>query len=122
MRHKSFRNMRCPVARGLEHVGEWWSILIIRDVARGLTRFDELQKSLEIAPSTLTRRLEALVQAGILERRAYQKRPIRCEYVLTDRGRDFRPVLSALFAWGSKHFPKKGASAKPRRKRRSSSH
>src|SRR5918912_4315396 len=105
MRRKSFGNMPCPIARGLERVGEWWSILILRDAFYGLTRFDEFQKSLGIAPNMLTRRLTALVEAGLLERRRYSERPPRDEYVLTPRGRDFRPVLLALLAFGNRHFP-----------------
>ncbi|HTZ76629.1 MAG TPA: helix-turn-helix domain-containing protein [Stellaceae bacterium] len=110
MRRKSFGNMQCPIARSLERVGEWWSILILRDAFLGSTRFDEFQKSLEIAPNILTRRLNALVQSGLLERRRYSERPPRDEYVLTERGRDFRPVLWALLAWGNKHFAPEGAS------------
>jgi DNA-binding HxlR family transcriptional regulator len=110
MRHKSFRNMQCPIARSLERVGEWWSILILRDAFLGLTRFDQFQESLGIAPNILTRRLKALVEAGLLERRRYNERPPRDEYVLTQAGRDFRPVLWALLAWGNKHFAPEGAS------------
>lgn len=102
--------MECPVARSLERVGEWWSILILRDALQGLTRFDEFQKSLGIAPNMLTRRLNRLVEAGILERRRYNERPPRDEYVPTECGRDFRPVLWALLAWGNKHFAPEGAS------------
>ena len=105
MQRKSFSDMQCPIARGLEHVGEWWSILILRDAFRGLTRFDEFSESLGIAPNMLTRRLAALVEAGLLERRRYNDRPPRDEYVLTERGRDFRPVLLAMMAFGNKHFP-----------------
>ena len=61
MQRKSFGSMTCPIARSLERVGEWWSILILRDAFRGLTRFDQFQKSLDIAPNMLTRRLNALV-------------------------------------------------------------
>ncbi|HEX3953084.1 MAG TPA: helix-turn-helix domain-containing protein [Stellaceae bacterium] len=110
MQRKSFGNMQCPVARGLEHVGEWWSILILRDALHGLTRFDEFQKSLDIAPNMLTRRLNALVEGGLLERRRYNEHPPRHEYVLTERGRDFRPVLLTLLAWGNKHFAPEGNS------------
>jgi DNA-binding HxlR family transcriptional regulator len=110
MRRKSFGNMQCPIARSLERVGEWWSILILRDAAHGLTRFDEFAESLGIAPNILTRRLKALVEAGLLERRRYCERPPRDEYVLTQAGRDFRPVLWALLAWGNKHFAPEGAS------------
>src|SRR5919198_1786515 len=110
MQRKSFGRMTCPIARSLERVGEWWSILILRDALHGLTRFDEFQKSLGIAPNMLTRRLNALVEAGLLERRRYSERPLRDEYVLTQAGRDFRPVLWALLAWGNKHFAPEGAS------------
>jgi DNA-binding HxlR family transcriptional regulator len=105
MQRKSFGSMQCPIARGLERVGEWWSILILRDAFRGLTRFDEFSQSLGVAPGILTRRLSALVEAGLLERRRYSDRPPRDEYVLTERGRDFRPVLLAMLAWGNRHFP-----------------
>jgi DNA-binding HxlR family transcriptional regulator len=110
MQRKSFGNMQCPIARSLERVGEWWSILILRDAFRGVTRFDQFQKSLDIAPNMLTRRLNALVESGLLERRRYSERPPRDEYVLTERGRDFRPVLWALLAWGNKHFAPEGPS------------
>ena len=110
MQRKSFGNMQCPVARSLERVGEWWSILILRDAFNGLRRFDEFQQNLGIAPNMLTRRLNALVGAGLLERRRYNERPPRHEYVLTERGRDFRPVLLSLLAWGNKHFAPEGAS------------
>jgi DNA-binding HxlR family transcriptional regulator len=110
MQRKSFRTMHCPIARGLEHVGEWWSMLILRDAFHGLRRFDEFQKNLGIAPNMLTRRLNALVEAGLLERRRYNQRPPRDEYVLTERGRDFRPVLLALLAWGNRHFAPEGTS------------
>jgi DNA-binding HxlR family transcriptional regulator len=110
MRRKSFRNMVCPIARSLERVGEWWSILIMRDALVGMTRFDEFQSSLGIAPNILTRRLNALVDAGLLERRRYSEHPPRHEYVATPRGRDFRPVLISLMAWGNRHFAPEGAN------------
>jgi DNA-binding HxlR family transcriptional regulator len=110
MQRKSFGNMACPIARSLERVGEWWSILILRDAFRGLTRFDQFQKSLDIAPNMLTRRLNTLVENGLLERHRYQEHPPRDEYKLTDRGRDFRPVLWAMLAWGNKHFAPEGPS------------
>ena len=104
MQRKSFGKMACPIARSLERVGEWWSILIIRDALHGFTRFDEFQKSLNIAPNMLTRRLSALVDAGLLQRRRYSERPLRYEYILTEMGRDFRPVIVAMAAWGNRHF------------------
>ncbi len=110
MQRKSFEGMACPIARSLEHVGEWWSMLILRDVAQGKTRFDALQKHLGIAPNMLTRRLAGLVEAGFLERRRYSERPPRDEYVLTPRGQDFRPVLWAILAFGNRHFAPEGES------------
>lgn len=103
--------MRCPIARGLERAGEWWSILILRDAIRGKTRFEEFQMGLPIAPNMLSRRLAALVRSGLLVRRRYRAHPPRYEYRLTDRGRDFFPVLVALMNWGNKHFPPAGASS-----------
>src|SRR5688500_8413341 len=102
MQRKSFGEMSCPIARSLERVGEWWSMLILRDALAGVTRFDAFQQSLGIAPNMLTRRLAALVEAGMLERRRYSGRPVRHEYVLTPKGRDFAPVLVALLAYGNR--------------------
>lgn len=110
MQRTSFETMTCPIARSLEHVGEWWNILILRDAFQGATRFDQFEKSLGIAPNMLTRRLKGLVESGLLERRRYSEKPPRDEYVLTPRGRDFRPVLWALLAWGNRHFAPEGAS------------
>lgn len=110
MQHKNFGKMACPIARSLERVGEWWSILIIRDALHGFSRFDEFQKNLGIAPNMLTRRLSALVDAGLLERRRYSERPPRYEYILTAIGYDFRPVIVAMMAWGNKYFAPEGAS------------
>jgi DNA-binding HxlR family transcriptional regulator len=110
MSRKRFPDTQCPVARSLERVGEWWSILILRDAFRGLTRFDQFEESLGIAPNMLTRRLKGLVESGLLEKRRYQERPPRFEYVLTELGRDFRPVLWTLLSWGNRHFAPEGAS------------
>ncbi|MCP3988879.1 MAG: helix-turn-helix transcriptional regulator [Actinomycetia bacterium] len=103
MKRKSFEHMNCPIAQSLEVVGEWWTPLILRDtVAFGTTRFDEIQKSLGIAPTVLTSRLNALVETGLLERRQYNERPPRFEYLPTEAARDFEPVLEALHTWGRK--------------------
>ena len=110
MQRKSFGKMACPIARSLERVGEWWSILIVRDALHGFTRFDQFQKSLNISPNMRARRLSTLVDAGLLERRRYSQHPPRYEYILTEKGRDFRTVLIALTAWGNRHFAPEGAS------------
>jgi DNA-binding HxlR family transcriptional regulator len=102
------RVTQCPIARSLERVGDEWSVLILRDALYGLTRFDEFQKSLGIAPNILTRRLAALVEAGMLERRQYSEHPPRHEYFLTEAGRDFRTVILAMLAWGNRHFANEG--------------
>lgn len=106
----SFENRPCPIARSLDAVGEWWSILLLRDAFQGLTRFDQFQKSLDIAPNILTRRLNSLVERGLFEKRVYCERPLRHEYVLTAKARDFRPVLLSLLAWGNKHLAPEGPS------------
>lgn len=111
MERTKFSEMACPVAQSLERVGEWWTILILRDAFHGLTRFDQFEKSLGIAPNMLTRRLASLVKDGLLERRRYQDHPPREDYVLTARGRDFRPVLIALMDWGNKHFAPDGVAS-----------
>ncbi|MDY4301626.1 helix-turn-helix domain-containing protein [Pseudomonas salmasensis] len=110
MQRKSLISAECPIARSLERVGEWWSMLIMRDALHGLRRFDEFSRSLGIAPNMLTRRLNGLVDAGMLERRAYSERPPRYEYVPTARGEDFRMVLMALVAWGNRHYAEEGIS------------
>lgn len=94
---------QCPVARGLQSVGDTWSILILRDAHVGLTRFDQFRKSLGIVPTMLTKRLRALTEDGLLEKRVYSERPPREEYVLTDAGRDFLPILMMIGAWAHRH-------------------
>lgn len=97
-------NAECPAARALDCVGEWWSILILRDAFQGFTRFEEFRESLGIAPNMLSRRLAHLTDAGLFERRLYCDKPPRHEYVLTARGEDFFPVMIALFEWGNRHL------------------
>lgn len=93
----------CPVDRGLMRVGDRWSMLVLRDIERGLTRYEQLRTSLGIAPNILSRRLSALVDAGLIGKRRYSQRPPRDEYLLTGAGRDFLPILMAIGAWGRKH-------------------
>ncbi len=82
----------------------------MRDALHGLTRFDQFEESLGISPNMLTKRLNQLVSAGLLERRLYNEHPPRHEYVPTESGRDFRPVVLALLAWGNRYFAPEGAS------------
>jgi len=109
MRRKSLEKANCPIARSLERVGEWWSMLILRDALHGFTRFEEFRESLDIAPNILTVRLASLVESGMLEKRQYSTHPPRFEYLPTQRGRDFRPVLLSLMAFGNRHFAPEGA-------------
>ncbi|HEX6417218.1 MAG TPA: helix-turn-helix domain-containing protein [Acidimicrobiales bacterium] len=98
----SFRDMNCSIAQCLEAVGEWWSMLIVRDVFFGVTRFDELQARLGVSRNILNRRLRHLVAEGVLERVPYQERPPRYDYVLTPKGRDLWVVLTAMREWGDR--------------------
>ncbi len=110
MQPKSPSILECPVGRAVETVGEWWSILILRDAFQGATKFDEFSQSLGIAPNILSRRLAHLTASGMFVRRRYQERPPRYEYVLTDKARDFFPVIATLLAWGNKHLAPRGES------------
>ena len=94
--------MRCSLARSLQLIGDWWSPLIIRDLWLGITRFDELIEDLGISRNLLTRRLKALADSGIVERTAYQSRPVRYEYRLSQAGRDLMPAMLALTEWGDR--------------------
>jgi DNA-binding HxlR family transcriptional regulator len=94
--------MACSIARTLHVAGEPWSPLILRDVYIGITRFDELQRDLGISRKVLAERLEWLVEQGVLERRPYSERPLRHEYVLTEKGWELCDVLLAITAWGDR--------------------
>lgn len=108
MERKSFADMHCSVAQCLEVVGEWWSMLIVRDAFLGVTRFDQFQGRLGISRNILHQRLQHLVAAGILDKVPYQEHPPRYEYRLTDKGRDLWPVLTALRQWGDRHAAPQG--------------
>ena len=111
MTRRAFDPGQCPVGRTLERVGDTWSLMILRDALQGLTRFDQFEQSLGVAPNILSKRLAALVETGFLERRPYQQRPVRHDYVLTEKGRDFGPVLTALMAFGNRHFAAEGVAS-----------
>jgi len=94
--------MNCSVAQCLEVVGEWWSMLILRDAFLGISRFDDFQARLGISRNVLNQRLARLVEEGVLERVPYQERPTRYDYRLTDKGRDLWPVMTAMRQWGDR--------------------
>ncbi|HLI96615.1 MAG TPA: helix-turn-helix domain-containing protein [Candidatus Baltobacteraceae bacterium] len=104
MRHASLAAQPCPIARTLDLVGEWWTLLIVRDALQGARRFDEF-KSTGIADNVLSARLKKLTEAGILKRKRYQTHPDRYEYLLTEKGSELAPVVLALRSWG-KRFTK----------------
>jgi DNA-binding HxlR family transcriptional regulator len=108
MERKSFAAMHCSVAQCLEIVGEWWSMLIIRDAFLGVTRFDQFQERLGISRNVLHHRLTRLVDAGVLAKVPYSHHP-RFDYRLTDKGRDLWPVLTAMRQWGDDHAAPGGA-------------
>jgi DNA-binding HxlR family transcriptional regulator len=95
----SLADMPCPIARTLDVVGEWWTLLIVRDALLGARRFDDF-KATGMADNILAARLKRLVEEDIFERRPYQARPARYEYLLTEKGRGLGLVLSALRSWG----------------------
>lgn len=102
MRKASFADMNCSIAQTLELVGEWWTLLVLRDVFLGVRRFDDFVERLGISRNVLTDRLEKLVAAEILARRPYDEGRGRYDYVLTEKGRDLWPVLSTLREWGDR--------------------
>jgi DNA-binding HxlR family transcriptional regulator len=102
MRRKSFEDMNCSVAQTLEVVGEWWSMLIVRDCFLGITKFDDFHERLGISRNILTERLDHLVTRGVLARIPYQHHPVRYDYRLTDKGRDLWLVLTAMRQWGDR--------------------
>lgn len=100
MRRASFAEMHCSIAQSLEIVGEWWTLLILRDAFFGVCRFEDFVERLGISRNVLTIRLDDLVDAGILERHPYDEGRGRYDYVLTDKGRALWPVMIALRQWG----------------------
>ena len=100
MKRRSFEDMNCSVAQALEIVGEWWTLLILRDAFVGIRRFDDFQVRLGISRNVLTTRLDALVEHGVLQRVQYSEHPPRDEYRLTPKGRGLWTVLHALREWG----------------------
>jgi DNA-binding HxlR family transcriptional regulator len=98
----------CPIARSLDVLGDPWTVLILREVFDGNHRFDTIRDRLDVADTVLSKRLRAMVAAGLLDRHAYagSARP-RYDYTLTSSGQDTLPVLSALASWGEAHNPRR---------------
>ncbi len=105
MKRTSFSEMPCSVARTLDHVGHWWSFMIVRNAFYGQTRFREFQESLGIAKNILSARLKDLTEAGIMKKIPDRNGSKYSEYILTEKGWDLQPVLVALMQWGDKWEP-----------------
>ncbi|MDO9456716.1 helix-turn-helix domain-containing protein [Nocardioides sp.] len=93
----------CPAAAALELVGERWSLLVVRELSFGKTRFGDIVRGTGAPRDRVSARLRSLEEAGVVERTAYQDSPVRWDYRLTDAGRDLVPVLDALVTWGRRH-------------------
>jgi DNA-binding HxlR family transcriptional regulator len=104
MKHDELQSVYCSVARTWSVIGERWTILILREAFRGISRYDDLRQNLQIGRNVLSDRLKLLIDEGVLERIRYQDRPKRYEYKLTPRGEELYPVLMALMSWGDKHM------------------
>lgn len=98
----------CSIAATLMVIGDRWTLLILRDIFRGVRRFTQLREDLGIAKNILSDRLQKLVDAGVLETVEYQQRPVRYEYRLTAKGQDLSPSLVALMHWGDRWYAADG--------------
>ncbi|MBO9328240.1 transcriptional regulator [Achromobacter sp. HZ01] len=104
VKRTSFEGAACPVARSLDAIGDWWSLLIVRDAFDGLRRFGEFQKSLGVAKNILSDRLRTLTAHGILAAAPASDGSAYQEYVLTEKGRALFPVIVGLRQWGEDHY------------------
>jgi DNA-binding HxlR family transcriptional regulator len=101
VRRTRFDDAPCPIARTTDLMGDWWTPIVMREAFRGRRRFDEFQRALSLSRGVLTQRLGRLVEQGLLTKRPYQEHPPRHEYVLTEKGLAFYPVLAAMWRFGS---------------------
>lgn len=104
MKNDALLNAPCPIAQSLARIGDGWTMMILRDAFSGLTRFDEFQRSCNVAPNILSRRLKEMVVEGLLTRVPYSSAPPRYEYHLTDKSRELHPIIVVLAAWGNRHY------------------
>ncbi|MCU1648408.1 MAG: Streptomycin 3-adenylyltransferase [Nocardia sp.] len=100
MKRTTFANWPCTVARTVDLIGDWWTPLVLREAFYGAKRFDDFERTLGLSRNVLTQRLTRLVDEGLMQKVPYQDRPPRHEYLLTDKGRDFFPVVAAMMQWG----------------------
>jgi len=94
----------CSLARSVAVIGDRWTLMLLRDCFLGIRRFEDFERRLGISRSLIAERLKRLVEEGVLRREAYQDRPVRHEYRLTDKGLDLHPVMMAIVHWGDMHY------------------
>lgn len=104
MQWEELSAQQCSIARSSVVLGDRWTLVILSDCFLGVRRFEDLQVRLQLSRTTLTQRLKKLEAHGVLERRAYQSKPVRYEYRLTEKGRDLYPVISTLLNWGDTYY------------------
>ncbi|UAW98195.1 helix-turn-helix transcriptional regulator [Halopseudomonas nanhaiensis] len=104
MRWEELDQQPCSLSRALSVIGDRWTLLILRDCFLGIRRFDAFERRLGVTRHVLADRLKKLVEAQVLVRVAYQQKPLREEYRLTDKGKDLHPVMLALVHWGDRHM------------------
>ena len=111
MRRTRFDDAVCPIARTTDLMGDWWTPMVMREAFLGRRRFDEFQKALSVSRGVLAKRLSRLVDEGLLEKRAYEVRPPRFEYILTEKGIDFYSVLAAMWRFGEDWLWEEGSES-----------
>jgi DNA-binding HxlR family transcriptional regulator len=109
VRRTRFDRAYCPIARTTDLLGDWWTPLLLRELMLGKTRFAELQEELDISKAVLTQRLRRLEDEAVIERRSYQDRPVRYDYVLTNKGRALWDVLLTMWQFGDDWLFRDGA-------------
>jgi DNA-binding HxlR family transcriptional regulator len=108
VRRTRFHRWPCPIARSTDLLGDWWTPIVMREAFFGCRRFEQFQQSLGVSRATLVQRLKGLVAEGLLEKVAYQEKPVRYEYHLTDKGRAFFDVLATLWRFGDDWLFRRG--------------
>lgn len=104
MKWDDLANEPCSVARTVAVIGDRWTLMILREVFLGIRRFEDFQARLGISRTITAERLKALVDEAVLKKVAYQDRPLRHEYRLTDKGLDLYPVIMAIVNFGDRHY------------------
>ncbi|MBX3483240.1 helix-turn-helix domain-containing protein [Phenylobacterium sp.] len=104
MRWTDLAEQDCSVARTVAVIGDRWTLMILRDLFLGVRRFEDFERRLGISRSIIAERLKTLVDEGVLRREAYQDRPVRHEYRLTEKGLALHPVIMAIVRWGDVHY------------------